>query len=483
MTLPFNQSILKLFSYLFLGFFLIQCSKETENPKESLYKLSISKTGSGDVSNQSGEFEAQSSITISAIPTDGFYFDRWEGFKEQIETSEYTFSIEQDLALTAIFLPIPELETNVELYTPKKIDENPVFMIENGGKQAYFTDKTGSILRTWNFDSKLGNEVKVLEDESVIGLFKPNDVFFSFGGYGGVLKKISPLGGLDWEFELNTEQYLLHHDFEMMPNGNILLLVWERFSSEEALNMGYDGEGPIYLEKIIEWNPDTRASVWEWRSSDHLIQEFNDSASNFDIITAHPEKIDLNYYPNGNGDLMHANGLYYDIDKDVIYLSVNYYSEVWVIDHSLNTEESKTNLGDLKYRFGNPEAYQGEGSRLFYNNHHPTLVTLDPLTEGRFLIFMNGSKEEQSRVIEFDLPSSFNENPLQWASPEETWSYTHPDLFFGKISGAYRLPNGNTLICEGDYGYWEVTRSGEVVWKYTGETNFWRGYVYPDFNN
>ena len=50
------------------------------------------------------------------------------------------------------------------------------------------------------------------------------------------------------------------------------------------------------------------------------------------------------------------------------------------------------------------------------------------------------------------------------------------ELFFGKISGAVRLSNGNTLICEGDFGYWEVTPEGEVVWKYGSETNVWRGY-------
>ena len=55
----------------------------------------------------------------------------------------------------------------------------------------------------------------------------------------------------------------------------------------------------------------------------------------------------------------------------------------------------------------------------------------------------------------------------------------HPDLYFGVISGAYRLPNGNTLICEGDYGYWEVSRTGDVVWKFNGGGSyFWRGYVY-----
>ena len=39
-------------------------------------------------------------------------------------------------------------------------------------------------------------------------------------------------------------------------------------------------------------------------------------------------------------------------------------------------------------------------------------------------------------------------------------------------SGCIRLPNGNTLICEGDYGYWEVTKDKEVVWKYKGDTSF-----------
>jgi hypothetical protein len=52
-------------------------------------------------------------------------------------------------------------------------------------------------------------------------------------------------------------------------------------------------------------------------------------------------------------------------------------------------------------------------------------------------------------------------------------------MYFDKISGLVRLPNGNTLICEGDYGYWEITASGHVVWKYDGlGKSFWRGYFY-----
>jgi hypothetical protein len=313
-----------------------------------------------------------------------------------------------------------------------------------------------------------------------MGLFKPESVSFSFGGYGGILRKLTPTGETLWEYEVNTETELLHHDFEVLPNGNILLLIWERFNPQEASVLGYEGDGPIYLEKIIELNPDTFDIEWEWRSVDHLIQDSSSSLSNFGSIEDHPEKIDLNYDLNDTGDLMHANGLFYDTVRDMIYLSVNFYSEVWVIPHSYNTEETKSELGDLQFRFGNPSTYGSLSERLFFNNHHPTLVEHDPNTSGNFLIYMNGSRDSQSVVYEFILPASFDPNPKNWDTPEEVWSYTHPDLFFGKISGAYRLANGNTLICEGDYGYWEVMPSGTIVWKYNGGSTFWRGYIYPN---
>jgi len=50
------------------------------------------------------------------------------------------------------------------------------------------------------------------------------------------------------------------------------------------------------------------------------------------------------------------------------------------------------------------------------------------------------------------------------------WQYTDQSLFefFSPyISGAQRLANGNTLICEGCHGrIFEVTREGDVVWEY-----------------
>lgn len=464
-----------------LMFFLGCSSDPSSEDVITTLNVILSIDGQGSVTPETAAYDLNSVVLFEATPASGYYFDRWVGFDENVETEQYEILLTRDLTLTAVFLPIPDLSDEVVLFNPKKIDPNPVFMIENGGTTAYLTSKTGERLKTWNFDSKLGNDLELMPDGSVIGIFKPETVSFSFGGYGGILKQFDADGALIWEYEVNTETELLHHDFEVLPNGNILTLVWERFSEEEATTLGFDGTGPIYLEKLIELVPGTNTIVWEWRSVDHLIQDFDAAASNFGIVADHPEKIDLNYYENENGDLMHANGLFYDPVREVIFVSVNFYSEVWVVPHQFDTTTSQTESGDLSFRFGNPSTYDGAGERLFYNNHHPSLVTLDSETLDRFLIYMNGSQDEQSKVYEFILPSTFDSDPLNWVTPEVVWSFTDPDLFFGKISGTYRLPNGNTLICEGDFGYWEVNRQGEVVWKYSGGTTFWRGYVYPEY--
>jgi hypothetical protein len=86
--------------------------------------------------------------------------------------------------------------------------------------------------------------------------------------------------------------------------------------------------------------------------------------------------------------------------------------------------------------------------------HHPTMVE-----SGNILIFDNGTRRKYTRIIEL--------NPL---SEEIEWEYVGdpPESFFTPEKGSsQRLPNGNTLICEGDKGRcFEVTRGGEIVWEW-----------------
>ena len=99
------------------------------------------------------------------------------------------------------------------------------------------------------------------------------------------------------------------------------------------------------------------------------------------------------------------------------------------------------------------------GKEVLAQQHFP-----HELPNGNLLIFDNGAHRQHtalnySRVIEVDRQTQ-----------NIVWEYTDnpPQNFFSPyISGAQRLPNGNTLITEGSFGrLFEVTSDGEVVWEY-----------------
>jgi hypothetical protein len=88
-------------------------------------------------------------------------------------------------------------------------------------------------------------------------------------------------------------------------------------------------------------------------------------------------------------------------------------------------------------------------------------------------------------VYELILPAELTMAPGVDNEPAVAWSWTHDDFYGHHLGSAQRLPNGNTLITEGDYGFWEVTATGEVAWKYDYEGEgidevpgaaVWRGY-------
>jgi hypothetical protein len=95
--------------------------------------------------------------------------------------------------------------------------------------------------------------------------------------------------------------------------------------------------------------------------------------------------------------------------------------------------------------------------------HHPTM-----LDDGSILIFDNGVVREYTRVIELD--------PI---SETIMWEYVGdpPESFYSPTRGsAQRLPNGNTLICEGDRGRcFEISRAGEIVWEWINPATDDRG--------
>ena len=398
-----------------------------------------------------------------------------------------TFSCNKDSEITP---PEPEviLTDNVLVYNSEKIHDHLSLLVKSGSTTSLLVDKSGNTVYEWNFDTKLGNDFELLPDGKSIGMFKRSEPVVSFGGYGGIVKIFDETGTETWSYDYVNGNDIGHHDVEMLPNGNVIFLVWEEIDATEAQAAGVNFSSNVYTEKLIEVNPNTNEVEWEWRSWDHIVQEYDSNALNYNSVANNPQRININYYINPNGDFMHANGIDYDTDKDILYISVNYFSEIWAIDHSTTISEASGSSGgnynkggDLLYRFGNPSTYNNTlGTRTFYNNHFPNLLENGVPGAGNILVYGNSGPDglAQSTVYEMKLPEPLSLLPNTNNEPVIIWSFTDEELGFRRISGADRLVNGNTLICEGDFGMWEVTTDGEIVWKYESEGSSWRAYGY-----
>ena len=353
------------------------------------------------------------------------------------------------------------------------------------GLSAYLLDD-GDLLRTAN----LGNN-------------QPGD--FSAGGSAGKIERISWEGELEWSWTYSSQTYRSHHDIEPMPNGNILVIAWEEMSEQEVVQAGKDTSGnsnkavtstTLWPDVILEIEPigtDDYNIVWKWSAWDHLIQDYDSSKDNFGIVEDHPELLDVNYMDaeggaSGGRDWMHCNGIDYNEALDQIAISCKNMNEVYIIDHSTTTQEAAGHIGgnsgmggDILYRWGNPEAYRAgdENDQVLFAQHDVQWIEQGRENSGDLIVFNNGNGRDSlySSVDIFTPPlvnGSYVKNVSEAFGPVNTsWSWNiGTEMYAPSISGAERLPNGNTLVTYGTRGtFYEVDLTGEIVWKYISPIN------------
>ena len=228
----------------------------------------------------------------------------------------------------------------------------------------YLMDNDENIIKTWSSSYTPGNSVYLLEDGTLMRTANTGSSVFVSGGQGGRVEQFDWDGNLIWAFDYDTASYRSHHDIEVLPNGNVLMIAWEMKSEAEALAAGRKpsllNQSELWPDTVIEVAPTGSYGgdiVWEWCSWDHLVQDYDAGKPNYDTVSNRAERIDLNYASNGNADWHHINAIDYNEDLDQIVLSVRNFSEIWVIDHDTTTAEAAGPAGDLLYRWGNPEAY------------------------------------------------------------------------------------------------------------------------------
>ncbi len=353
----------------------------------------------------------------------------------------------------------------------------------------YLIDNCGYQVNQWECGNFNSNMAYLLEDGSMIRTGVVFTGHFKGGGLCGVVDCYTWDGDLLWDYHYHTENYHQHHDIEPLPDGNFLIIAWYKYTSGEAIANGKDPEmldNELWMDHILEVEPYTGEIVWEWKAWDHLIQDFDAGKYNYGVVADHPERININYTddpgPGGNIDWMHVNSVDYHAELDQIIISVRQYSEIWIIDHSTTTQEASGstggiygNGGDLLYRWGNPEAYdRGGGNDQVLRYMHDANWIPDTYQDGgKIMVFNNEHEVHQSAVLIFDPPEDepgFYTDPGDEAYSPVTydWIYAAQNLFSRTVCGAQRLPDGNTLICEGQGGnFTEVTYEDKnLVWRY-----------------
>jgi hypothetical protein len=251
---------------------------------------------------------------------------------------------------------------------------------------------------------------------------------------------------LDWMSNVVWQYYspnYLHHDFERLNNGNTLIsCADERFVPEIS-------PLPIIDNYIIEVDPQGNI-LWEWRTSLHY-NEFGFSAEAKSLISSI------------GGDWAHTNSIQSIPDnilndprfkKGNILVSQRNTNIIFVIDKS---------TGSIVWQVG-PD------SNLTIGQHDVEMIPIGLQGAGNILVFDNGGiagypqkARLHSRVVMIDPVSKKIVNEYS-ALVSGLTSFT---FFSPFVSSAQKLPNGNTLINEGNTGrFFEINQYGEVVWEY-----------------
>ena len=375
------------------------------------------------------------------------------------------------------------------------------------GTVTFLMDDDGNIVHSWTGELSAALSGYLLEDGHLIRVERDIDFpTFAAGGAAGRIREYDWDGNLVWDFEYANEKELVHHDLEVLPNGNVLAISFELITPEEAELAGKDSssiaKAGIWPDKIIEIKPTKPFGgeiVWEWRIWDHLIQDLDATKPNYGVIADNPRRInvnlknDLDFPPfseeqinemkehrvltsnftadNLASDISHCNAVSYNPELDQIAISAKHFGEVYIIDHSTTIEEAKGSTGgrwghggDLLYRWGNPENY-GRGTpkdRSLFNQHEIRWIPQGFPGAGNLTMFNN------------DIIDPANKKPSVLGAMAETRS-ADPEVSIadiGNYSAVYEISMPTS-----EKGVYIIPESGKIgpkspSWEYTAPDKY-----------
>ena len=395
-------------------------------------------------------------------------------------------------------MPPSVFPTGTTIYYPEKCWNGftlfPSELHRNPSRGAVLVDMNGKEVHRWKGLDGFPN--KMLPNGHVMGSTGIRNMKY---GYQDMVDLVEEdwEGNIVWKFD-NYELIIdprhkprlmarQHHDYQRegnpvgyyvpglkpIANGKTLILCHKNLVNKSI------SDKLLVDDTIIE--VDAKGKVtWEWNCSDHF-EEMGFSPQAKKSLKRNP---DMQKMSGNVGDWFHMNSVswlgpnrHYDsgderFHPENIICDGRQSNIIAIIDRK--TGKFVWKLGPY---FTATKALRKMGQIV--GQHHAHLIPRDLPGEGDLLVFDNGgaagygapnptspdgvsnAKRDFSRVLEFD--------PV---TLEIKWQYPAPGPGMGRLYSAFvcsaqRLPNGNTLITEGNGGrIIEVTKEGEIVWEY-----------------
>jgi len=371
-------------------------------------------------------------------------------------------------------------------------------------------DMNGNVVKEWEgFNLSPGGPARVIPKGRVLGTtgaFPPHQEALAL-----VQQDFS--GNETWRFDRNEQITLpdgnsiwsarIHHDWQRsdFPAGYYSPQFTPGSDDARTLVLSHHNHVDINVaavtledDRLLEVAPDG-SILWEWLASEHI------NAFGFSEQARATLLAGVGYSPaRGSMDWFHINSATYvgpnkwfdagdeRFHPDNVIISSRQSSVIAIINRT----------GNVVWQLGPDFDRSSEELAIgqIIGQHHAHLIPRGLPGAGHVMIFDNGGSSgygapspiapngsgiyarATSRVLEID--------PI---TLKLVWQYRQPNFFSTNISGAQRLPNGNTLITEGAPGrVFEVTPDGAIVWEYQnapspysrrGSNSVYRGYRIP----
>jgi hypothetical protein len=363
--------------------------------------------------------------------------------------------------------------TGVTIYDKAKA-WNGYTLLSGADKRTYLVDMSGQAVHSWpypGFPSLLVDPAlnQGRKGHVLVQLEERKDLDKSSFGNGVNNHAIAELdwsGKVVWQWagEAAAGNAYQHHDLQRLANGNTLVLANQLHHIE-----GFKLEKTID-DALYEVAPDGTV-VWRWLASEHL-DEFGFTAEQLKLVR---ETSLADYLHTNNAHTLGPNKWFDAGDQrfapDNILIDSRQANFLAIIDKS---------SGKVVWRLGpnypdagprNPFAKGPDLPRpvdQLSGQHDAKIIPEGLPGAGNILLFDNQGGAGYpavgypiitgaSRVLEIDPSTS-----------QIVWEYRAGTALFSTFtSSVRRLPNGNTLVAEGQTGrVFQVTRDGQIVWEY-----------------